>query len=75
MYPWTAPGKPETPALYETGPPATGCGSRTPLRMMRRWPARSVTSIVPSGRNARLHGYDNALVTTTTRILCPSAVS
>ena len=43
--------------------------------MMRSRPARSVTSIEPSGRNARLHGYSSALVTTTTRMFWPSAVS
>src|SRR5688572_19318822 len=35
--------------------------------MTRTWPERSVTSILPSGRNARLHGCDRPFVTTTTR--------
>ena len=31
-------------------------GSSAPLRKIRKRPARSVISILPSGRNARLHG-------------------
>ena len=47
---------PFRPAAATAGTPATGCGSRTPLRMTRSRPGRSVTSMSPSGRNARLHG-------------------
>src|SRR5215510_1285033 len=73
--PWTAPGSPDLPAYRDTGMPATGCGSRTPLRMIRSFPVRSVTSIEPSGRNAKLQGYVRPFVTATTRIRWPSAVS
>src|SRR5215475_916457 len=73
--PWTAPGSPDLPAYRDAGMPATGCGSRTPFRMIRSFPVRSVTSIVPSGRNAKLQGYVSPFVTATTRILWPSAVS
>ena len=38
------------------GGTATGFGSSTPFRMMRSCPSRSVTSMLPSGRNARLNG-------------------
>ncbi len=37
--------------------PATGAGSSTPLRMTRSRPGRSVTSMLPSGRNTRFHGF------------------
>src|SRR5215475_15825472 len=73
--PWTAPGSPDLPAYRDAGTPAMGCGSRTPLRMIRSFPVRSVTSIAPSGRNAKLQGYVRPFVTATTRILWPSAVS
>src|SRR5262245_10283009 len=73
--PWTAPGSPDLPAYRDAGTPATGSGSRTPLRMIRSFPVRSVTSIPPSGRNAKLQGYVSPFVTATTRILWPSAVS
>ncbi len=42
--------------------------------MIRSLPPRSVTSRPPSGRNARLHGWDSPFATTTTRMSCPSAV-
>jgi len=43
------------------GVPATGAGSSTPLRRMRRRPARSGIRMPPSGRNARLHGCEGPL--------------
>ena len=46
------------------GQAATGVGSSTPLRTIRRRPGRSVTRIPPSGRNAMLHGWLRPLVTT-----------
>src|SRR4030095_8541376 len=45
-----------------------GVGSSFPSRTMRSRPARSVTRILPSGRNARLHGCDSPVTTGTTRI-------
>src|SRR5688572_24953882 len=42
---------------------------------MRSFVPRSVISASPSGRNARLNGCTNPRATTTTRILCCSAVS
>ena len=75
MKPWTAPGSPEIPRMRPTGTPAIGFGSSTPFRMMRSRAARSVTSMLPSGRNATVHGNDSAFVTATTRMRWPSAVS
>ena len=57
------------------GVPATGWGSSTPLRITRSLPMRSVTSIVPSGRNAMLHGFSSPRATADTRTRMPSAVS
>ena len=54
----TTSNRPVRPAACTVGTPAIGCGSSTPLRMMRSLPPRSVTSIPPSGRNARDHGAD-----------------
>src|SRR5438128_5138422 len=48
------------------GVPATDVGSSTPLRRMRRRPTRSVIRMLPSGRNARLHGCESPFVTTLT---------
>ncbi len=67
--------RPARTRAWMVGRPAIGSGSRTPLRIIRRRPARSVTSIPPSGRKAMLHGCDKAFVMTTTRVLCCSAVS
>ncbi len=47
-----------------------GLGSSTPLRMIRSRPGRSVTSISPVGRNARLHGLTRPEATTETRTFC-----
>ena len=66
---------PESPCACTAGTPATGAGSSTPFRMMRRRPPRSVTSMSPPGRNARPHGREAAGHHATTLILCPSAVS
>ncbi len=62
--------RPPLPSVLTRGTPAMGVGSSTPLRMMRSRPGRSVTSMLPSGRNARLHGCERPLVTTLTRIFC-----
>ena len=48
------------------GVPGTGVGSSTPLRTTRRRPTRSVIRMLPSGRNARLHGCESPFVTTLT---------
>src|SRR5215472_2511706 len=66
---------PDCPVQYDSGVPDTGLGSSTPFLMIRNRPARSVTSIVPSGRNVIPKGYSRAVVTAVTRMRCPSAVS
>src|SRR6516225_3218136 len=67
--------RPESCLAYTSGTPRIGFGSSTPSLIRRSRPARSVTSILPSGRKARPHGWDKPLVRMTTRILCCSAVS
>src|SRR5215831_20602919 len=62
---------PLVPPACTCGSPAIGCGSRTPSRMMRNLPGRSVTSMLASGRKAMLHGCERPFVTTDTRIRVP----
>jgi hypothetical protein len=45
--------------------PAIGLGSTTPLRTMRSRPSRSVTSMLPSGRNASANGRLSPLIAVT----------
>src|SRR5262245_66035009 len=56
------------PPACTLGTPYIGYGSSTPFRMIRRRPARSVTSMSPFGSHARLHGCERPFVTTDTRI-------
>ncbi len=65
---------PDSPWARTWGTPATGVGSNTPLRIIRRRPGRSVTRMAPSGRNAMLHGWTSPLVTNN-RIWCWMPVS
>ena len=48
--------KPPMPPACTCGRPATGFGSSTPFRTMRKRPGRSVIRIPPSGRKAMLQG-------------------
>src|SRR6266849_3840630 len=67
--------RPPLPFVLTSETPLTGFGSSTPSRTTRSRPGRSVTSMLPSGRNATLQGCTSPLVTTVARILCCSAVS
>ena len=62
---------PLVPPAWTFGTPAIGSGSRTPLRIIRRRPARSVTSMSPFGSHTMLQGCDSPFVTTETRIRVP----
>ena len=59
------------PTANTSGVPATGCGSSVPPRTMRSFPAFSVISMSPFGRNARLHGVARPLNIGTTRTGAP----
>src|SRR2546426_2142766 len=47
------------------GIPAIGAGSSTPFRTIRIRPARSVISMLPSGRNASAYGCERPFIGTT----------
>ena len=66
---------PERPCGRTAGVPPMGFGSSTPLRTTRSRPSLSVTRRLPSGRNARLHGFTRPRAIGTTRIRMTSAVS
>jgi hypothetical protein len=63
--------RPTIRTAYTSGTPATALGSSTPFRTIRSFPPSSVISIVPSGRNAMLHGLTRPFVTTTARYRLP----
>jgi hypothetical protein len=54
---------PLRPRACTAGVPAIGAGSSAPLRTTRKRPEISVTRILPSGRNAMLHGWTSPFVT------------
>jgi hypothetical protein len=52
---------------------ATGASSNRPSSIILRRPARSVTSILPSGRKAIDHGWSNPSATMSMRYACAAA--
>src|SRR5688500_3904292 len=61
------PRRPPWPPACTCGTPASGGESVPSRETRRRRPARSVTSMPPSGRSARPHGCSRPLATTVTR--------
>src|SRR5262249_40996501 len=60
--------RPPSAFARTSGRPAIGFRSSTLSRITRSRPGRSVTSMLPSGRNARAQKWTRSLFTTVTRI-------
>ena len=58
--------KPPCPRACTAGSPVTGSDSLPSAVTIRSRPGRSVTSILPLGRNATLHGLTSPSATVTT---------
>jgi hypothetical protein len=67
--------RPPWPRASTAGRPATGSDLLPSALTTRSRPGRSVTSILPPGRNARLHGFWKPSATGTTLNATPSFFS